>query len=151
MYIGKAKNFDARIYSHKRCLRKNCHTNFYLQEAYNKLGESNFDFVVIEFSDVSDLDKKEREAIRVFQTTSAEFGYNIKLHKTANNIKINEGSIEGVNKQALCNRNGPISFRLSVENESWLMMLSNESGRKIPDIIHQALIDLMNKWNGEKL
>lgn len=48
VYIGKTmKNFGDRWDCHKACLRGNYHENKYLQNAWNKYGEENFEFIII--------------------------------------------------------------------------------------------------------
>lgn len=48
-YVGRAVNFRKRWTIHKRNLIKNIHPNFYLQNAWNKYGSENFEFVVVEY------------------------------------------------------------------------------------------------------
>lgn len=48
MYIGSAINFKERWRRHKKDLRKNKHHSIILQRAWNKYGESNFEFSIIE-------------------------------------------------------------------------------------------------------
>lgn len=47
-YVGSATNFLRRWKEHKRKLNKNIHHNLHLQSAWNKYGESNFLFEVVE-------------------------------------------------------------------------------------------------------
>jgi len=47
-YIGSSIHLSTRFADHKRKLMKNRHTNHHLQCAWNKYGESNFDFVILE-------------------------------------------------------------------------------------------------------
>ena len=46
-YIGSAVDIRERIYIHFGKLRKNQHHSSYLQSAYNKYGESNFDVKIL--------------------------------------------------------------------------------------------------------
>lgn len=48
IYIGSAVNFDKRIAMHLYELRKNIHANGKLQNSFNKYGEKNFSFTLIE-------------------------------------------------------------------------------------------------------
>lgn len=54
-YIGSTNNFSNRFSSHKRNLRKNSHSNQHLQNAWNKHGEENFRFEIIELCDIENL------------------------------------------------------------------------------------------------
>lgn len=48
IYIGSAKNFHKRKLQHSRSLRSGSHYNVHLQRAFNKYGEDNFEFGVLE-------------------------------------------------------------------------------------------------------
>lgn len=57
VYIGQSISIRDRWNSHKGALRKNDHRNHYLQNAWNKYGEDNFAFEVIEdFSYLADIE-----------------------------------------------------------------------------------------------
>ena len=47
-YIGSSDHIKRRWYSHRTELRKNRHGNQYLQRAWNKYGEINFEFIIVE-------------------------------------------------------------------------------------------------------
>lgn len=47
-YIGLAKNIKNRWSNHRMKLRKNSHSNLYLQRAYNKYGEDAFEYSIIQ-------------------------------------------------------------------------------------------------------
>jgi len=48
-YVGSSINIKNRWYHHINKLRKNEHHNPHLQSAWNKYGESNFNFIVVEY------------------------------------------------------------------------------------------------------
>lgn len=48
IYIGSSVNIKKRFCQHRNSLRKNKHHNKYLQRSWNKYGEENFEFIVIE-------------------------------------------------------------------------------------------------------
>ena len=54
-YTGSSKNINERWKIHKRGLRGNRHYNVHLQSAWNKYGETAFNFVVVETADEKDL------------------------------------------------------------------------------------------------
>lgn len=57
IYIGKTmQSFGDRWDCHKACLRGGYHCNNYLQNSWNKYGENNFQFVVIQDCTGQDLD-----------------------------------------------------------------------------------------------
>lgn len=74
-YIGLSKNCENRFKKHKRLLKNNKHENIKLQNAWNKYGEQNFVFSIIEETNSKDLEKKEIFYIK--KNNSIDDGYNI--------------------------------------------------------------------------
>lgn len=50
-YVGCSRNIQSRWIRHKYVLRKNKHENKYLQRAWNKYGEENFEHVIVEITE----------------------------------------------------------------------------------------------------
>lgn len=59
IYIGQSINIENRWYGHKTSLRHNKHGNKHLQNSWNKYGEDNFDFIVLEECLEDELNEKE--------------------------------------------------------------------------------------------
>lgn len=76
-YIGQSVNIEARWCKHKSELNNNIHFNDYLQKSWNKYGEDNFKFYVLEFCDINKLDKLEVYYIDLYQTLNRQNGYNL--------------------------------------------------------------------------
>lgn len=76
MYIGQAVDIEKRWREHRSGLRRNDHDNKHLQNAWNKDGESNFEFTVICECDESQLDTMEIDYIAKLNTYDPDFGYN---------------------------------------------------------------------------
>lgn len=76
LYIGQSKNLKIRKRKHFSMLRNNSHFNKYLQRSFNKYGEKNFEFKVIEYCEPSQLDKLEIAYINFYNLK--EHGFNIK-------------------------------------------------------------------------
>lgn len=74
-YIGQTKNWKRRWQEHQRQLKNNKHENPYLQYAWNKYGEENFRFEVIEY--VENYNEREIYWIEYYQSTECQYGYNI--------------------------------------------------------------------------
>lgn len=51
IYIGSSKNLRHRLWGHRAQLRHNKHGNEHLQRAWNKYGEENFDYCILETCD----------------------------------------------------------------------------------------------------
>lgn len=78
IYVGSAVNLQERWRHHKSALRHNRHVNAYLQAAWEKHGENNFEFVVLEIvNDKSNLFAKEQEWIDMTESADRERGFNI--------------------------------------------------------------------------
>lgn len=68
-YVGRTLNLNKRWYQHKNLLIKNKHFNRYLQFAWNKYGENNFEFVIVEYvNNKEDLINIEQKYINEFIT-----------------------------------------------------------------------------------
>ena len=77
-YIGQSVNIYSRWRGHKAELKNNSHDNDYLQKAWNKYGEKDFEFFILEECEQSLLDEKERFYIEKYNTLNRSFGYNLK-------------------------------------------------------------------------
>ena len=77
-YIGQSKNINDRWRKHKHELKQQKHDNDYLQKSWNKYGEDNFKFYIIEKCSESELDDKENFYIEKYNTLDRDFGYNLK-------------------------------------------------------------------------
>lgn len=68
VYIGQTKEcFQRRFWLHRWKLRNGSHDNRYLQNAWNKYGEVNFEFQVLEVLDVAQIDNRERYWISYYR------------------------------------------------------------------------------------
>jgi group I intron endonuclease len=76
-YIGQSVNIYTRWKQHKNDLYNNKHRNNYLQKAWNKYGENNFNFQIIEKCDEDNLNEKEMYYINMFKTINRDYGYNL--------------------------------------------------------------------------
>jgi group I intron endonuclease len=78
IYVGSAVNLRRRKNGHLMKLRKNEHKNIYLQNSFNKYGEENFKFEVIEYvDDKNNLIKREQYWIDFLNVCDKNIGYNI--------------------------------------------------------------------------
>lgn len=77
-YIGQSNNIKDRWRRHISELNKNKHHNDYLQKSWNKYGENNFVFEIIEYCSIENLDDREQYWIDFYNTMDRGFGYNLK-------------------------------------------------------------------------
>ena len=77
VYIGSSVDIDRRKSQHLSELKYNHHHNKYLQRSWNKYGEDNFEFLVLEECAVELLDIREKYYIQEFKSLDANKGYNL--------------------------------------------------------------------------
>ena len=78
VYVGSAVDLFKRWEQHRRTLRKSEHRNRYLQHAWDKYGEKQFVFEILEFVDVSHLLEAEQEWIDSTACVDKDRGFNIR-------------------------------------------------------------------------
>lgn len=76
-YVGQAYIFDNRWKNHRLALKYNKHHSRYLQSAWNKYGEDNFEFEVLEKCSIERLVELEQFWMDHFKSADREFGYNL--------------------------------------------------------------------------
>ncbi len=90
-YIGSAVSIHARFRQHRRLLSQNQHFNTHLQAAWNKYGENNFMFEIIESVPKELLMKAEQYWIDLCSVNTSKIGYNKRLQASTNlGIKASE-------------------------------------------------------------
>ncbi|MDP3987222.1 MAG: NUMOD3 domain-containing DNA-binding protein [Nanoarchaeota archaeon] len=79
VYVGKSKNIEMRWNQHKSKLKKGLNRpNNHLQSSWNKYGEENFQFEIIEECKMEELKEKEEFWINKLESWSKNKGYNVK-------------------------------------------------------------------------
>lgn len=79
IYIGKTNDLQSRWKNHLFVLRANTHSNKHLQTAFNKYGESNFEFIVLlsfNYFNNDELNQLEIQYIQEYKSYINTFGYN---------------------------------------------------------------------------
>ena len=77
VYIGSSVNLAKRQYEHLRTLRNKTHANRYLQKAYDKYGEKDYVFEIVEECQVEHLRGREQHWIEFYNASRPEFGFNL--------------------------------------------------------------------------
>lgn len=75
---GKSYGFETRWLRHRADLRGNCHQSPHLQNAWNKYGENNFEFMILEQCDDNMLIIREQHWIDYYDSMNQNKGYNLK-------------------------------------------------------------------------
>lgn len=93
VYIGSTiVSFKKRWASHKRKLKNNKHGNQHLQNAYNKYGNDNFEYQIIEITTPEMARQKESYYIKFFKSSNSKYGYNISDVDVFGNNVVSEGT-----------------------------------------------------------
>ena len=74
-YIGLSRDIRRRWNEHRSDLRNNNHVNVYLQNAWNKYKQDNFEFIILEECDLDVLDEREKYYIKLYKDMG--LAYNI--------------------------------------------------------------------------
>lgn len=77
-YIGQSVDIYSRWSHHRSELNNHTHDNNYLQKSWDKYGEDNFKFYIIEKCLKQELDDKEIYYINQYKTLNRDYGYNLK-------------------------------------------------------------------------
>jgi len=98
-YVGSAANLYQRWHGHKSLLKHNKHDNSYLQRSWNKHGQQNFMFVVIERVEKDCLVQREQYWIDETKCHNKSIGYNLRLLATSNlGIRFSDEGKQNISK-----------------------------------------------------
>lgn len=138
IYIGSSADIANRWWDHKARLHSNTHINPHLQNAWNKYGESNFLFDIVEICDEGK--QYEREQFWMNETKCCEIGFNIskdvyKPNEISKEYIVTkpdgtEIKIKNLNKFARENKLSPsgishVAFGRASQYKGWLCRPSN--------------------------
>ena len=123
-YIGSSINIYDRWREHKRELRKNKHHSTHLQSAWNKYGEENFEFIILEECNKDETLQREQYYLDTYESFNKEKGYNISKNSSApmmgrtfseeTLVKLSEGVR---NRDKSCWSRGEDKFNSKFKNE----------------------------------
>lgn len=139
VYIGSSINLEIRLKNHKAKLRNNHHSNQYLQRSWDKYGENNFKFEIIEECKKEEIINKEQYWIDYYKSYDENNGYN--LSPTAGNIlnyKMNEEQKNKISKALM-------GHKLSEETKQKISKTRKERKYKIS----KKHLELLKKLNSE--
>lgn len=134
-YIGQSNNIYKRWKSHIKELNNNCHCNNYFQKAWNKYGEDNFYFNVLENCKENELNEKEIYYISKYST-----------YKSGYNLTLGGGGRRGyhlTDKQKEAIKNGRHDFKHSEETKRYISEI--QIGRKLTDECKEKISKIHKK------
>lgn len=76
-YVGQSKHIYRRWKKHKWELNKSQHINVHLQHAWDKYGENNFKFKILELCEQDVIDEREKFYINRYKCLDQKYGYNL--------------------------------------------------------------------------
>ena len=76
-YVGQSINIKDRIRNHRYTLKGNKHANQHLQNSYNTHGLDAFNYYVLEYCKIEELNKKEKYYMELFSARDKTYVYNI--------------------------------------------------------------------------
>ena len=128
-YIGSSKNIYQRLLKHFALLRHNRHQNPHLQNAWNKYGEGNFRWFILEYCGNNKLTEREQYCIDLF---GAE--YNI-TRIVERNILSKESRIKQGNTRRRLHQEGKLDWNFNpvtiyVYNLEGKLLFENPLGLK---------------------
>lgn len=136
LYIGSSCQIKRRICNHFSELRDNRHPNIYLQRAFSKYGEKNFEFKILSYCKREKLLDREQYYINYYQACSPSCGYNLSV--TAKNSGKCR-SLETKNKMSLGRKNKKRSLSAIQKTKKTLTNrpLSEENKKHIGNAIRK--------------
>jgi group I intron endonuclease len=134
IYIGSSRNFKRRKQEHISELRHNRHHNNHLQNSWNKYGEYNFIFEILEYCSIEDLQPREQIWIDITKSYNRDVGYNIR--PTANNSSTSEETRLKLSKLSMGRKNNlgkvwTIEHRERISDSNKGRKLSEEHKEKL--------------------
>ena len=140
-YIGSTKqSFKIRMKHHVNALRRGDHKNLHLQNAWNKYGEENFEFSIIEICDKKDTYLAEQKYLN---NRDVENSYNINPNATG----LSE-CLETREKLAISHK----AFQEEVSYYCWQVKAGTITIEDVPEKHKRAVITHINHtpWNKGK-
>lgn len=130
-YIGSSLDIKGRLRDHKKSLNDKNHHSILLQRSWNKHGEDNFKFEVVEYCPLNLLLEREQYWMDFYDVCNTDKGYNI-APKAGNNQGIKR-SVEWVEKMRKAKKGArlkidPIKKREALQ-KSWETRRENGKGK----------------------
>lgn len=133
-YLGSAVDLKGRWYNHTNDLRRGVHANFHLQAAWNKYGEANFKFEVLEIVKASFwLVPREQVWINKTRCWDPEIGYNLCHIAGSTQGRVCSLATKALIRKARLGKSPSIASREKTREsmkQAWAAGLFNNSPRK---------------------
>lgn len=126
VYIGSSKQISIRKNQHFSMLKNNKHYNKRLQNAWNKYGEENFIFNIVEnVEETKELSNIEQKYLNIFESYKREKGYNIcEIAESCLGRSHNEETKRKISLSKLGSKNGMYGKKVSTKTKEILSKLN---------------------------
>jgi len=144
-YIGRSYNCYERFSKHKCLLRKGIHNNDHLQSAWDKYGELNFKFDILDENEIEILPSLENWWCNLLNTHNKKFGYNIDPTSPYGKIKNSKETREKIrisNTGSKCS----IETKEKLRNYNIGKKQSEDTILKLRDSEKNIKIDMYDKY-----
>ena len=147
VYVGSAKNIEKRKKEHFNALKNNTHKNKHLQNAWNKYGEKNFQFSVLEYVEPTLLITREQYYMDLYKSYDRKLGYNI-APKAGNTLGIvpSEETKEKIRKKLIGRKSTRVNYVVSDETKKNM----SDSAKRKPPVSEQTKKNLSVALMGNK-
>ena len=126
-YVGKTgMNFGDRWDSHRSLLNNGKHDNPYLQNAWNKYKQDNFEFIILEECDLDVLDEREKYYIKLYK----DMGLAYNIHDGGNEGNNLGKHLSDETKRKIGEKNKVNSLGRKVSEETKKKMSESHAGMK---------------------
>lgn len=153
MYIGQAENFNKRLKMHFSLLKRNKHHCVHLQRAFNKYGENNFSWNVVEYCDLSKLDELEQMHIDKHFGSGVLFNTSKHVGNPMKGEKHTQESLEKISKSGRGRIVTPETRRkisdsrkgISPSPEAKVKISAKLSGKKLGEDVRKKMAESQQK------
>lgn len=134
-YVGSSINMKERLRNHKNKLKRNKHVNNYLQNAFNKYGIDNFNFLIIcEVQNKDDLLKVEQYYIDLYNSFYDSNGYNIRRDASSNlgfkHAEETKAKLSKISKKRFAKKENHNRYGVPVSSETRRKLSESRKGIK---------------------
>lgn len=132
VYVGQSIKCEERIKQHFRDLNRNDHENIYLQRSYNKHGNENFTWKIVEKCHQKNLDEREIYFIEYYKSMFDQNGFNIEGGGKSGKRRITPRMAEHSSNTRIGNKNSRSKTYVGVREkdnawECWVSVNKNQT------------------------
>jgi group I intron endonuclease len=135
VYVGLSSDIKSRFRHHRYYLNHSIHSNPYLQKAWNKYGEENFVFEVLEYCKKEKLQIREGYWCKMFNVHDPDSGYNLRSSEEDGFFKHSEETKTKMSESKMGNKNSFYGKKHSTDVRKKQSEI--KLGKKMPDSMRE--------------